>query len=99
MTITTKKFHEFPNPAALDDRLASEITNLLVEAIQERGHANLGVSGGRTPTGLFAMLRERAIDWRRVNICLVDERWVKTSSRDSNERTLRETLLVGEAAN
>lgn len=81
----------------LDDRLATDICQLLLEAIEQKGHANLCVSGGRTPAGLFAQLSEREIDWSRVNICLADERWVKTSSRDSNEKTLRETLLNSHA--
>lgn len=98
MTSNIKKLIEFTTPAALDDRLASVISSALMHEIQAKGHANLAVSGGRTPLGLFKLLAEKEIDWGKVNLTLADERWVKTSSRDSNEKTLRETLLQSHAA-
>lgn len=98
MTSQVKKLVEFTSPAALDERLAVEIAGLLMRAIQDKGYANLAVSGGRTPAGLFVLLREKELDWAKVNITLADERWVKTTSRDSNEKMLRENLLQSRAA-
>lgn len=98
MTSRIKKLIEFTSPAALDERLASAISSLLMHEIQAKGHANLAVSGGRTPVGMFKLLCEKELDWSRVNLTLADERWVKTSSRDSNEKMLRETLLQSHAA-
>ena len=37
------------------------------------------------------------LDWSRVWVTLADERWVETTSEDSNERFVREKLLVGAA--
>jgi 6-phosphogluconolactonase len=56
------------------------------------------VSGGRTPVRLFEHLREEKLDWAQVWITLADERWVETSSAESNERLVRDHLLVGPAA-
>lgn len=98
MTTITRKAVEFATPAALDERLASEICSQLHEQIQIKGHANLAVSGGRTPVNLFQLLSGKDIDWSRVNVTLADERWTKTSSKDSNERILRDTLLQDKAA-
>jgi 6-phosphogluconolactonase len=56
------------------------------------------VSGGRTPVRLFEQLREEKLDWSQVWITLADERWVETTSEASNERLVREHLLVGPAA-
>jgi 6-phosphogluconolactonase len=70
----------------------------LEEAIPARGAGSLVVSGGRTPTLLFTQLRGEKLDWTRVWVTLADERWVETTAEASNERLVRETLLVGPAA-
>lgn len=81
----------------MNDRLASIISGLLQEEINRKGFANFAVSAGRTPMGLLNLLADKEVDWAKVNLTLADERWVKTSSRDSNEKELRETLLQGKA--
>ncbi len=78
--------------------IAAEIAADLIGAIAARGLASLVVSGGRTPRALFEQLRTRPIDWSRVRIALADERWVAPEDEASNERLVRETLLVGDAA-
>lgn len=98
MTSKIKKLIEFTSPAVLDERLAGVISSALTHEIQAKGYANLAVSGGRTPAGLFRLLCGKELDWSKVNLTLADERWVKTSSRDSNEKLLRETLLQSHAA-
>ncbi|MBM3115167.1 6-phosphogluconolactonase [Jeongeupia naejangsanensis] len=92
------QWHEFASKAQLDTALANHIADRLKAAIDARGAASLAVSGGRTPAGMFAALAQAAIDWRRVNITLVDERWVQPDHADSNERSVREHLLQGPAA-
>ena len=56
------------------------------------------VSGGRTPIPFFSALARMPVDWGKVTIGLVDERWVSVDHEDSNERLVRETLLVQGAA-
>src|SRR5687767_11840216 len=90
--------HRFPESLALAHALSGEIKVDLEEAIAARGAASLVVSGGRTPRKLFEQLRTEKLDWSKVWITLADERWVETSSEDSNERLIREHLLVGAAA-
>lgn len=90
--------HLFPDRLALSHALSGEIKVDLEEAIEVRGAASLVVSGGRTPVQLFSQLREEKLEWNKVRITLADERWVDTSSDSSNERLVRETLLVGPAA-
>jgi 6-phosphogluconolactonase len=90
--------HRFPDRDALAAALAGEIKVDLEEAIAVRGTTSLVVSGGRTPTRLFAQLRDEKLDWTRTWVTLADERWVETTSADSNERLVRENLLVGPAA-
>jgi 6-phosphogluconolactonase len=90
--------HRFPDSTALVHALSGEIKVDLEEAILARGVASMVVSGGRTPVRLFEQLREEKVDWTKVWITLADERWVETTSEASNERLVREHLLVGPAA-
>jgi len=41
---------------------------------------------------------EQSVDWARISVGLVDERWVPPSHDDSNERFVREQLLTGAAS-
>ncbi|AMN45685.1 6-phosphogluconolactonase [Steroidobacter denitrificans] len=90
--------HHFPDSPTLVHALSGEIKVDLEEAIGERGACSLVVSGGRTPRALFEQLRTEALDWTKVWIALADERWVETTSPDSNEYLVRETLLQDLAA-
>ncbi|MFT5429746.1 MAG: 6-phosphogluconolactonase [Myxococcota bacterium] len=66
--------------------------------IETAGRASLVVSGGRTPIPLFSALSEQPLDWSRVSITLADDRWVPATDPDSNEKLVREYLMVGAAA-
>ena len=90
--------HRFPDATALAHALVGELKVDLEEAIGARKSASLVVSGGRTPTRVFQQLRAEKIDWKHLWITLADERWVENTSEDSNERLVREHLLVGAAA-
>lgn len=90
--------HRFPDSSALVQALSGEIKVDLDEAIGQRGVGSLVVSGGRTPTALFERLRSEQLEWSKIWITLADERWVDTTSLDSNEHLVRETLLQGRAA-
>lgn len=88
----------FSSAQALQTRVASDIAAHLTRAIADRGEAALLVSGGHSPAGLFEQLRKQALDWSRVSIALVDERWVEPTEAGSNERMVREALLREGAA-
>jgi len=90
--------HAQDSVAALDAELAAWVAGELAQGIAQRGRASLVVSGGRTPLGLFRLLRDKPLDWSRVTITLADERWVDNTHADSNEKLVRENLLVGGAA-
>lgn len=81
------------SPALLAQRLAAWIAERLQQALAERGHAVLAVSGGRSPLALFQALRSQALDWSRVSVTLVDERCVPPDHPDSNSALVREHLL------
>ncbi len=92
------EWREFDSREALDTALAAHIAGQLDQALKQRGRASLAVSGGSTPKGMFGQLAESDIDWAKVCVTLVDERWVPPDDPDSNERLVREHLLQGPAA-
>lgn len=91
------QLHTFPTRAELATVLASEIANRLSNAIDAGGSATLAVSGGTTPAAMLRHLSKAAVDWSKVTVTLVDERFVPMDSDRSNARLVRETLLEGAA--
>ena len=72
--------------------VAETIAAQLEEALAKRGTALLGLSGGSTPLPIYRALAVMPIDWPRVHMALVDERWVGLEDVASNERALRQAL-------
>jgi 6-phosphogluconolactonase len=98
MTKSNVELKRFGGAHLLESEVASDIAAQLADAITARGQASLLVSGGHSPAGLFERLRRQALDWSRVSIALVDERWVEPTDPGSNERMVREALLRDGAA-
>ena len=90
--------HKIDDRGALAEIFSSEIAHQLDRAIQIRGKATMAVSGGQTPLKMFKALSQAELDWTRVSVTLVDERWVNPDDERSNERLVKENLLVGRAA-
>ena len=89
---------EFENASALDIALSEKVAALLAVSIEEKGSASLVVSGGRTPMGFFHLLSQQVLDWSKVTVLLADERWVDADHADSNEKLVRDNLLINEAS-
>lgn len=83
---------------AMAAHLANEIAARLTRAVADRGRASLAVSGGSTPAALYRSLSRAKLDWSKVTIVLVDERWVPPGEGESNETFVSGTLLQGKAA-
>ena len=90
--------HHFDSTETLALALAVRVADDLARGINSRGRASLMVSGGQTPIPFFSALARMPVNWERVVIGLVDERWVAADHEDSNERLVRETLLTRHAA-
>jgi len=90
--------HQFGDRKVLAEALATEIAHQLGRAIQIRGSASMAVSGGNTPLAMFKLLAQSELDWTQVTVTLVDERWVSPDNERSNERLVKQNLLVGRAA-
>ena len=80
------------------EALAHRMADLLGQAIQERDHALLCVSGGKSPIPVFHALRDVPLAWDKVTICLADERCVPVGHEHSNALLVEAHLLQGLAA-
>ncbi|WP_199754332.1 6-phosphogluconolactonase [Dyella dinghuensis] len=90
--------HAFDDGQALATALAARLAEGLRNAIDARGEATIAVSGGNTPKRLFDRLSHEVLDWSRVTVTLVDERWVPDTDERSNARLVESLLLRHNAA-
>ena len=71
------------------DRIVHKITR----TVEERGNFLLALSGGQTPKLLYEMLNEdERVDWSKVYVIQVDERWVPIDHEESNARMIQNAL-------
>ncbi len=82
----------------LASTLADAVAHDLQTAIAQRQHALIALSGGRTPERFLKQLGQRELDWSRVTVTLVDERWVPADHPRANAGLVRRNLLLGKAA-
>ena len=92
------RWNEFGTRDELAADLAAKVADTLKAAIIRRGEAFLAVSGGTTPARFFAALSKQVLDWSKVTVTLVDERFVPESSSRSNAALAKVSLLQNEAA-
>lgn len=95
MNATIKKFS---TSSELNNQFVKEIVEKLSVGIAQDGRASLLVSGGNTPKPLFEALKDAELDWSKVDIALVDDRWVPLTDPASNESMVKEHLLINKAA-
>ncbi len=92
-----KRF-DWPDTGMLAKELAARIAAKLTQRIAAEGEAFLAVSGGQTPVRMFEALAAADLDWSKVTVTLVDERWVDETSPRSNASLVKRHLLTGKAA-
>lgn len=85
----------FPSDAEQAEAAADLFVTLGLEALGARGRFRAALSGGRGPRLLFKHLAGRAqtLDWRKVELYWVDERWVEWKSPESNYGETRRLWL------
>ncbi|MCW5706571.1 6-phosphogluconolactonase [Shinella sp.] len=91
------RLHEFKDGAALAEGLADRVSGALADAVASRDRASIAVSGGSTPKAFFKALSRRDIDWGKVTITLVDERFVPADNPRSNHLLVADNLLQDRA--
>ena len=91
-------FHDHGNDDQWAWAAAVSVTAALRRELEARPRARLLVSGGTTPAPVFHALSQAPLEGSRVDIALVDERWLLPDDPDSNAHLVRECLLHGHAA-
>ena len=89
--------NEYSDVYALENALLSRMALLIENCVHDTGKATILLSGGSTPVELYRKMSHLDLDWTRVYVGLVDERYVETHDTMSNERLNRETLLQNRA--
>ncbi|MCZ4344603.1 6-phosphogluconolactonase [Devosia neptuniae] len=99
MTQPVLERRSFADKPTLANELAEAVADRIRTAIDARGEAAIAVSGGSTPSRFFQALgRTKDIDWSKVIVTLVDERWVDETNDRSNALLVNERMLQGPAA-
>ncbi len=83
----------FESQAEMFDALSADCLADLQGALEQGPRASFIVSGGRTPIALFERLVSADLDWSKVDMALVDERWVDGQHERSNELLVNTHLL------
>lgn len=78
--------------------IAVSVAAILRRELEAQARARLLVSGGKSPAPVYEALSKAPLDWDRVDIALVDERWLRPDDTDSNACLVREHLLRNSAA-
>ena len=87
------KIKKFENINILESFLVKKISLCVSDAIKKYGDARVLLSGGSTPINLYSLLSHEKIDWGKVKVGLVDERFVDQKSDFSNENHLKNSLI------
>jgi 6-phosphogluconolactonase len=90
--------HEFRNDDQWSWAAAVAIAAALRRDLVVQPRARLLVSGGTNPAPVFEALSRAPLEWDRVDIGLVDERWVPPGDPGSNACLVREHLLRSHAS-
>ena len=89
----TMKIKQFKSIEQLENSLVRDIVKIITDSIENYGDARILLSGGSTPINLYSTLSQQNINWSKVKIGLVDERFVNNDSEFSNEKLIRKNLL------
>ena len=88
----------FDSKDAYNKALGEDLAACLANGIEQDGRAVLMVSGGSSPAPAYRYLSGLDMAWDKIDIAMVDERWVDADHEKSNEAFIQSTLLQDKAA-
>ena len=88
----------FATVDAWAEAIAARLSETLGAAVRDKGSAVFAGPGGTTPAPVYRRLAATDLDWARIAVTLVDERYVPETSPESNARLIRDVLLQDKAA-
>jgi len=85
------KLLKFTHPDDFTNEITYLIEEKILDAYEKNGLIRIALSGGQTPLPIYEKLAlSQVIPWERVEIYLVDERYVPVSNPDSNQKKITE---------
>ncbi|MFL6592035.1 MAG: 6-phosphogluconolactonase [Luteimonas sp.] len=87
------RFHAYRNEDQWAWAIAVVVAAELRRELEQHDRARLLVSGGTTPAPAFRALSQAPLPWERVEVGLVDERWLLPEDEESNAYLARTQLL------
>ena len=85
--------HAFDSLNHAATTLAAALSHAIRSLLLTHERMVLALPGGITPSPLFQELVSYNLPWEKIILTLSDERFVPTSSNESNARALRENLI------
>jgi 6-phosphogluconolactonase len=94
----TRRFVVLPSRSDVEVRVADQLLNEILGAVESRGRADVVVTGGTVGIGVLAAVRTNHrvndVDWSRVHVWWGDERFVPSGDADRNEQQARDVLFA-----
>ena len=94
----THPIEAFPTVETWAEAIAARLAETLGAAVRDNGRALFAGPGGSTPAPVYRRLSATDLDWSKIAVTLVDERYVPETSPESNARLIRDVLLQDKAA-
>lgn len=96
--LDTVQFNAYHDEVEWSWAVAVALSAILRRELLAHDRARLLLSGGGTPGPVYRALSKSPLEWLRVDVALVDERWLRPDDSDSNAHLVRTTLLQQHAA-
>ena len=84
-SLTTIPFLSFPSRSAAEEALAAALEAGVRDAHADGRRARIALSGGSSPELAYRAFAAKDLDWSKVDIALVDDRWVDLDQAGSNQ--------------
>lgn len=97
LNVTRHVFHAHASAEIWIWASAVAIAAELRRDLLEKPRTRLLLSGGTTPAPVYRALSKAPLEWDRVDVALVDERWLLPDDPDANARLVRTNLLLHHA--
>ena len=78
---------------ALAERVAQRLADHIRDAVEARGAAYVGLSGGPVPPPMFRRLSDIDLPWDKVHLFQIDERVAPDGDPDRNANAIQTNLL------
>jgi len=77
----------------LEQEVIKIISKKISELSKNQEKVILAIPGGRSVSGIFKLLKNSSINWKKVHIFMIDERLVPINDEQSNFKLANEILL------